>query len=248
MLKLHSVFLFFTMFSAFAFAAEDSDKVKKYPSSTNDGSHRSLTTDVYGFTPVSTAPGVDQTVRCAGRKSTFSISREDAENAFVEFYSIESPKGKDTCPVAVLPERGSEYKIAKNIYSSIDAKYNGLAFGGLVVPFKFRLGSDKKLVNSITAAPYIGLRYSWLQFYGYEIKPVISAGIASVSVPTDDGKGNDTKAAFSSSVGLMLSSANQSTFSAGILFGKDFLSKSERANDPSVVKPWLSIWLGVPIP
>jgi hypothetical protein len=242
-------FFLLAMYNNVVFA-DESEETKKYPKSSDAGMHRSLTSDVWGFVPLSTAPGVNTSPRCAGRKSTYSVEKNDQSKDYVvvEFYTIVTPKHKDTCPDPILPENDSRYKIARDIYNTIDEKYNGLAFGGLFVPFKFRLGSDKKLVNSVTAAPYLGLRYSWLQFYGYEIKPIVSAGIASVSVPNNEGNGNETKAAFSSSFGIMLSSENESAFSAGILFGKDFLSKSERKNDPSVVKPWLSVWLGVPIP
>lgn len=211
------------------------------------GDHLTLTTDVHGFTPVSTNPGVAAGERCAGKYSKYSVVDTSATETIVKFYDIVEPKSVDTCP---LPDRkmvteGSLYKIPNTLYKNIQSKTTGLSYGALVVPFKFRLGSDKKLISSATVAPYIGFRLNHFQGWGFELMPVVAAGLGLVPVVSDDGKSTSTKSAFSTAVGLTLTSAKDSKFSAGVLFGKDFISKSDRLNDPAVVKPWLSLWLGV---
>jgi len=225
----------------FALAAE-------FPSSRGEdaGDHLRLLNDVYGFVPVSTAPGIDTAPRCAGRNTSFAQISENDTEIFVKFYSVETPLSADTCSKGTkLPVEGSVYKIDKLTYQSVGVKHTGLAFGALVVPFKFRLGSDKKLVSSSTIAPFIGIRWSKLQGFGYEFMPVVSAGLGLVPV-ADPGTGTtDTKSAFSTALGITLTNTRNADFSAGVLVGKDFLSKSDRALDPSVNKVWISIWLGV---
>ncbi|MYM21937.1 hypothetical protein GTP46_04635 [Duganella sp. FT135W] len=230
-----------------ALAVGDGDP--KYPSSDgNDiGDHLALHTDVYGFVPVTDAADVDKQPRCAGSESSLSITSKTNDFTFVEFHGVQAPKSTDTCGSAKSVQKGTTYKIANSTYNSVAIKATGLSYGALVVPFKFRLGDDKKLVNSATIAPYIGVRWSVLQGFGYELRPVFAAGIALVSVPNEAKTANQNIGAFSASLGFTLSTIKDSKFSAGVLFGKDFVSKDDRKGDPSVVKPWVSLWLGVSI-
>ncbi len=239
-----------------AFAAPACAQTPTFASSTgNDkGDHFRLTTDVNGFTPLSTVAPMATSARCAGKDSTYSKIGADAEFVYVKFYKVFEPKSADTCPattaggVTVAPPRphpGSIYKIAVTDYAHVDVKSNGLAFGALVVPFKFRLGSDKKLVSSTTIAPYIGMRWAGFQSFGFECMPVASAGLALVPITPPGETNTETRAAFSTALGFTVSSSKHADFSAGILIGKDYLNKNDRIADPSVNKAWISIWLGI---
>lgn len=219
-------------------------------SQNNQLGHRlKLTTDVHGFSPTSTHPQVDQSKRCAGRGSTYSVVKAGTEATVVKFYQVEKPVSKDTCPGndTLLVAKGSLYSLPIEAYEDVQSKTTGIAYGALVVPFKFRLGQDKKLVSSSTIAPFIGIRWTPFQGMGYELMPVFAAGLGLVPIADSVTKTTETKSAFSTSVGITLTRVNDSKFSAGLLYGRDFLSKADRAIDPSVNKPWISIWLGVNI-
>lgn len=227
-----------------AFLANDS-LADDYPSSRGllQGDHLRTTSDLYGLIP--TSAGVTG-VRCAGRDSTYVVDRVGKDETFITFLRVGEPKSKDTCPEnAVMAQEASQYKLPNEAFQNIGFKTTGVAYGALVVPFKFRLGDDKKLVSSTTIAPYLGIRWYRLNAFGVDCIPVFAAGLGLVPVTDQTTKKTETKAAFSSAIGITLTSSKSADFSAGILFGKDFLGTSDRAQDPSVNKPWVSIWLGV---
>lgn len=217
----------------------------EFPSSkgTAEGDHQELTSDVYPVPPAFNGVPGD---RCAGMGSRYTVDQVTKDYVFITFTKIAKPAGEGTCPAGALPvSEASQYKLPIETYLRIGYKSTGVAFGGLVVPFKFRLGDDKKLVSSATIAPYIGLRWYKLQYFGMECIPVFSAGLALVPVSAADGKTTDTKAAFSTAIGFTVNSQKNPDFSAGVLLGKDFLSKSDRAIDPSINKLWISAWVGI---
>jgi hypothetical protein len=232
----------------------------QFPSSAgNDiGDHLRLTTDVWGFEAVSLDPAVVKGKLCAGKFSTYSRISSDATATYVKFYHVNKPLSRSSCaswteetdPKGVqtftgLVAEGAVYRISNAEYANVSAKSTGLAYGALVVPFKFRLGSDKKLVSSATIAPYLGVRWAGFQGWGYEFMPVVSAGLGLVPIADPATKATETRAAFSTALGITLNSKKSDDFSAGILFGKDFLSSSDRMVDPSVNKMWVSIWIGI---
>jgi hypothetical protein len=164
----------------------------------------------------------------------------------VEFLNVVPPQNSAVCGLAPkLPVINGTYKISNTQLSQATSKTTGVAFGALVVPFKFRLGNDKKLTASSTIAPFIGARWDGLQGFGMEGMPVLAAGLGMVPVTNPTTHTTETKSAYSTAAGFTLTSVKNSSFSAGILVGKDFLSKSDQAGDPSVGKLWISIWLGI---
>lgn len=120
-----------------------------------------------------------------------------------------------------------------------------VTFGGLVVPFKFRLGGDNAITSSSTVAPYVGFTSRHLQFFGVSLNPVITGGVGFVPIVNPATGQSETKSAFSFGAGFVMTSSKNEQFSAGLLFGRDVLSKSDRALDPNADKPWLSFYLGV---
>ena len=185
-------------------------------------------------------------MRCAGFDSTFVVDKITDTETFITFLWVGEPKSTDTCPdKPQMAQRASQYKLTNSTFGTISFKSTGIAYGALVVPFKFRLGDDKKLVSSTTIAPYLGLRWWKMGAFGVECIPVFSAGLALVPITDPATRQTETKAAFSSAIGLTLTSNKSADFSAGILFGKDFVGTAERAQDRSVNKPWVSIWLGI---
>lgn len=218
------------------------------------GDHLRLTTDAFGFAPASAYPGVASGKRCVGAKTTFSRVKTGPTDTTVRFHTVVAPTSKDTCAALAadgtlttgeIAAKGSLYTMPNDEYEMLDTKVTGLAFGALVVPFKFRLGGDKKLVSSATIAPFLGARWSGFQTFGFEFMPVVSAGLGLVPVTDPNSKTTETRAAFSTAVGVTLNSKKSADFSAGIVFGKDYLNKADRLTDPSVNKAWVSIWLGV---
>ncbi|TFW31751.1 hypothetical protein [Massilia horti] len=214
------------------------------------GDHLRLGVDLYGLIPISAdmalpPPGSSEP-RCAGVDSVYMVDKVTNADTVIEFISVKDPKATDTCPRNAPPAQpGSQYKIKNEIYSMVSYRTTGIAFGGLIVPFKFRLGSDKKIAASPTIAPYLGFRSSWFQGFGTEVIPVVSAGLGLVPVADPSTNKTETKPAFSTAIGITMNSSKSKDFSAGILIGKDFLSRADRAPDPSVSKVWISAWVGI---
>ncbi|MDN4054422.1 hypothetical protein QPK32_15170 [Massilia sp. YIM B02763] len=223
-----------------ALAADD------YPTNKGEliGPHKRLGTDAGGFT---LKGNTDTTPHCAGKNSVLSVIARTSEKTIVRFVSAKAP-GSAFEACAALDKHVTEnaaYEIKNADFDTLALKDTGVAFGALIVPFKFRMGDDKKISSSTTIAPYIGVRWYRLQGFGVEFMPVVSAGLALVPVTDQTTRNTETKAAFSLATGITLSSRTNTDFSAGLLVGKDFLSKSDRQADPSVNKLWISIWLGV---
>lgn len=148
-------------------------------------------------------------------------------------------------------KQGEQYAISRGQLDRFNYKRRGIVYGGLVVPFKYYLGGDKRISASSTVAPYVGIR-GLGHVYGSHITPVFSAGLGLVPVNTkttgDDGKVStttDTKSALSVATGLVFTSEKNKAFTAGILIGKDFLSSADRLSDPTVDKLWTSLYIGL---
>ena len=214
------------------------------------GDHIRVFTHVIGFKE--SRPGA-QPDRCAPRDSGLAIRHEAEGVLTVRFYDIpkvteeELKKTKlgEACLAAGLVSVDSSYTIAKKDLLAHDFKRSGFTFGGLVVPFKFRLGGDNAVTSSSTVAPYVGLTSRHLQFFGVSLNPVVTAGVGFVPIVNPATGASETKSAFSFGAGFVMTSSKNEQFSAGLLFGRDVLSKSDRALDPNADKPWLSFYLGV---
>lgn len=232
---------------------------EKYPTNRDDLIGPTWRTDANadGFF-IKRAPAADGALQvkiptyCAPRNSSLIVTERKDNETWVKFHGLGTPGNANEIAAFKLICGSHErtvlfdivYAIPDEQFDAIPLRASGVGYGALVVPFKFRLGKDKKISSSATIAPYIGLRWHRLQRWGVEVMPIATAGLALV--PINDPVTNDssTKAAFSTAVGITLNSTTQKNFSAGILFGKDFLGKKDRMLDPSVNKPWISIWLG----
>jgi hypothetical protein len=217
-----------------------------FPADNGDitGDHLILRADAFGFT----LPRDPNKKFCSYRDARFVVTKD----SYVQFYFVTDEKVKKsdaphvTCPADTeMVTYNALYIADEETQKTMSYERTGFAFGTLVVPFKFRLGGDKKLVSSSTIAPYLGFRHHKLQGFSMDLMPVASAGLGIVPVYNPDKKENESKAAFSTAIGITLTSSKNSTFNAGLLIGKDYLSKSDRNLDPSVNKVWLSLWLGI---
>lgn len=210
------------------------------------GDHYILQDDAHGFLPTSTVAQAPTQQRCAGKGTKVMIVDRTDAGYTVRFAEVKAAQSADTCPVGALTViEGSTYTITKVSANQLATKSTGLVFGTLVVPFKFRLGSDKKLVSSSTIAPYLGWRWSRMQGYGTDVIPVVSAGLGLVPVTNPVTQQTDTKSAFSLAAGFTLTNVKSANFSAGVLLGRDFLSKEDHQLDPTSKRMWVSIWVGL---
>jgi hypothetical protein len=222
-----------------------------------DGDHLRLRTNVYGFVESGAAQGAPK--KCAPQGSGLTVLQEATDGTLVvQFYDIpDSPRGVLTeevakealskCPPADRVNPYTAYQIARAALSTFGFKRSGLAFGALVVPFKFRLGGDKGITSSSTIAPYVGFRTRYLQGFGLSFTPILSAGLGLVPVTDRTENKTETRPALSLAVGLVMTSSKNEKFNAGLVFGRDVLSNSDRALDPNVDKAWLSFYLGLAI-
>jgi hypothetical protein len=194
---------------------------------------------------------------CAPKGSRVTVTAEDDKDIYVRFLSVtdetdflkatSDEQSLQGCPKPRRVNGFTIYRMAKERLKLIDYKRSGVSFGGLVVPFKYRLGSAKQLVSSSTIAPFIGFRTAMLQDFGLTFTPLVAAGLSLVPVADADGKSTSSRSAYTFAVGLRLTSSKNESFSAGLLFGRDFLNKADREADPSVKKPWLSFYVGASI-
>lgn len=209
-----------------------------YPSDGNkyDGDKLQLLVKTCGFEEVETTPSA---AACAPKGSEIIVNSDGGAYLFVAFKEI----GTETCTPDCTVKPGIQYRIARTKLQQYYAKRSGVVFGALVVPFKFRLGSKHELVSSATVAPYVG----WAKQSGWgglTYTPVFSAGLGMVPVTDATSNSTVTKAAWSIAGGFLLTSSKNEQFTAGFLFGKDFLNAVDRQNDPSVEKPWASLFVG----
>lgn len=254
LVSLHLLGLFWVSFSA---NAND----EQYPTNRGEliGPTLRMGANANGFVVQTPAPGGDLEASkgltyCAPANSSLTVTKRKDEFTWVEFKALGAldKDDKEQLEAYALicgepPRRVHEdivYRISNDQFDAIPLRSSGVAYGALVVPFKFRLGSDKKISSSATIAPYIGARWHRLQKWGVEMTPIATAGLALVPVNDPDTNDSSTKAAFSTALGLTLTSTTQKSFSAGLLIGRDFLGKRDRALDPSLNKLWVSIWFG----
>lgn len=210
-----------------------------YPSDGNkyDGDKLQLLVKTCGFEEVETTTPAQGA--CAPKGSEIIVNSDGGAYLFVAFKEIDA----ETCTPDCTVKPGIQYRIARTKLQQYYAKRSGVVFGALVVPFKFRLGSKHELVSSATVAPYVG----WAKQSGWgglTYTPVFSAGLGMVPVTDATSNSTVTKAAWSIAGGFLLTSSKNEQFTAGLLFGKDFLNAVDRQNDPSVEKPWASLFVG----
>ncbi len=191
---------------------------------------------------------------CAPAGSRAFISEETADRVYVNFDAVTNaddfillPLHKASLKACAAGSRvslGTQYSISKASLAKYDFGRTGISFGALVIPFKYRLGEDKELLSSPAVAPYVGFRTSWLQSFGLTFTPVMAAGLSLVPVPTADGKETENKAAYTVALGWRISSSKNEKFSAGLLYGRDFLGRRDTDATPKLKRPWLSFYLG----
>ncbi len=218
------------------------------------GDHIRVRVNVHEFRDVMATDTATGKRYCAPAGSRLVVNSETEDDLFVRFLSLTSDDdfafsaadkaALDGCPDQNRVKLALGYKIAKGALARHDYTRTGVVFGGLVVPFKYRLGASKELVSSSTIAPFVGFRTGWLQSIGLTLTPVIAAGLSLVPVADPGGSTTSTKAAYTFALGIRLTSSKSDTFSAGLLYGRDFLNKADRDADPSVKEPWISIYLG----
>lgn len=185
----------------------------------------------------------DTATYCAGPRT--SVRVRDETTTDITFRVDELPKSAPTCPVGVTPvQPGIQYAISKTNLANYDYYRTGVSFGGLVVPFKVRLGKDKDLIASPAIAPFVGYRTAWMQGVGVTFTPVLAAGLSLVPVPDATGETTETKAAYTTAIGFRVTSSKNGGFSAGLLYGRDFLGKRIADTDPRLHKPWFSFYVG----
>ncbi|WP_162932173.1 glycoside hydrolase family 19 protein [Solimonas sp. K1W22B-7] len=190
---------------------------------------------------------------CATAGSVARISKEVDTDVYLRFTQIgsvdndldtPSTKALEDCKGDDLVATGIAYKIPRADFESMEISLRGFEYGGLIVPFKYYLGGEKSIKSSATIAPYVG--YHWPIFWGLTFTPIAAAGVGMVPVEGASGE-TENKTALSTAIGMVITSAKSEEYKAGIVFGKDFLSKTDRANDETVGKVWFSLYLGVSI-
>lgn len=238
---------------------DPASQAKKFASDNDslDGDHLKLKVNIDGFEQI----GGGQKKFCAPIGSKLSVTRPTETHLYVRFKQVprldnapdkngKLSTGEAATKAAIeacqklneLVNEYMQYKIERKILDDYSYRRTGVMFGALVVPFKFYLGSDSKLSASSTVAPYIGFRGP--APFKLTFTPVLSAGLGLVPVTDATSGETNTRSALSVAVGVLLTHTKNEKFNAGIIFGKDFLSKSDRGNDKAVDDLWFSLYAG----
>lgn len=191
--------------------------------------------------------------RCVPAGAKMKVIRQSDQEILVRMLSVPQ-KGEflmtdlKNVGIAACGERTvnlhTVYAVRRSDLLEETYKRTGATFGALVVPFKFRVTESKELSSSATLAPYVGARLDWLQGFGFSLTPIFSAGLALVPITDQTNNTTTTKAAPSIGVGLILTSSKNNQFNAGILFGKDLVSRADRMVDPRAYENWISFYIG----
>lgn len=213
-----------------------------------DGDHLKLYVTTVGFQRVGANDGK---IYCAPAGTKLAVHVETEALSYVRVLSFKdvddtSTGTGNTCKEPDRLSPAYDYQIDTTTLHRLDARRTGVSFGGLIVPFKFRLGANE-LVSSTTIAPYVGYRTGLADRVGLVFTPVISAGLALTPVADPAGSKTNTRSAFSAAIGFVVNSSKNDAFQAGLLLGRDYLNRSDRAGDPNSNKPWISLYLGYAI-
>lgn len=134
------------------------------------------------------------------------------------------------------------YEVSKEYLAHVPFKRAGIRFGALTVPFKYRLGGDRKIITSPVIAPYVAYQTGIGYTFGLNFTPLISAGVTTIKVADTDNKEREI-AAFSAGAGFRVNSTADERFGLGVLIGKDFVSSDDKAKDSNLTKPWMSLYV-----
>ena len=245
-----------TLCAHYAVAAEDDAAPPAPPSFAEagdvfDGDLLKLYVTVDGFKAVGT-----EVKHCAPKGAVLTVTREQDDVLSVRFKKIprmgtgkdglftmeETPSEAAIVACTAVVDDHTQYEIARSELTRYSFRRSGVAFGALVVPFKFYLSGDRQITTSSTIAPYIGFRGP--APFGLGLTPIVSAGLGLVPVTDPNSGETATKSALSAAIGLVLTSSKNDAFNAGILIGRDFLSRADEAADPNVRKAWFSLYVG----
>jgi hypothetical protein len=121
------------------------------------------------------------------------------------------------------------------------AKYppdrNGLAYGGLVVPFKFQLTGAHQFTSSATVGPYLGYRMD-RETVGAAVTFAAFAGASNIAVT----KGGSTQQLAGFGYGIAVLGEIKGGFQLGGVLGFDSVGSNQGFQYNN--KPWLALELG----
>lgn len=136
--------------------------------------------------------------------------------------------------------KGDVVVIASETIETLRARRTGVAFGTLLVPYKYHLRSNKEFSGGATVGGYVGGRIEWTAF---EAQYMGFLGASAIEVARAGADGNVNKESHAGlSYGFGLLGTIKDDFQLGVVLGWDRVGKSVGyANNG---KPWLAISLG----
>ncbi len=177
-------------------------------------------------------------VEVSDDKVEFYRPAESPLSPFTWFSSSDHELKMDACDKAtkVLPKQQIK-SISSNEFNLSRASRFGWSYGALIAPYKY-YSRTEEFKGSTAIAPYLGYRADFVAL-GFEVKPVMFAGISPVEVVNDD-KTTSSVFAYSWGGGFLFEIKDE--FQVGFLIGTDITSDSD--NFVNNKKPWYSIAIG----
>jgi len=201
------------------------------------------------------SPSIDLTKQyCAPKNSKARVSVDEDGYVHMDFKRVGDPalaisSKSNKCLIPGSDGTGTlevsdsdEYVIKRSQLEDFGFFRRGFTYGGLVIPFKYYTGGERRVSGSATVAPYLGWR--GLDINGLQFTPTVTNTTTTDEMGMETST-QETKTAFSMAAGLMLSSPKNKAFSAGILVGRDRLSTRDRMADPTAGKTWVSVFAGI---
>jgi hypothetical protein len=221
------------------------------------GDHLQIRSNTWGFKLASAKTAAElETSFCAPAGTKGVVNNETDDAVYITISSLPPQEGLmntklDTAALSLCVDTdrvkvSNQYVLPKATLAKHSFVRTGVSFGGLVIPFKYRVGKEKELVSSPAIAPFVGFRTAWFQTFGLTFTPVAAAGLSLVPVADSNGQ-TSNRAAYTVAIGIRLTSNKNDKFQAGVLYGRDFLNKNDAANDPKLLKPWISVYLGASV-
>jgi hypothetical protein len=135
------------------------------------------------------------------------------------------------------------YEVSVNdLESGYPVTTKGIAFGVLLVPYKFHF-TDHSLSGASTIGGYAGWH---LGFTALDVSAIAAAGVGVVNVTSTAAGGAQTTsnaASFTGAAGVITTFKKNSTFQLGIVVGADWTGKG--TNYSYEGKPWFALSFGV---
>lgn len=141
-----------------------------------------------------------------------------------------------------MVKEGDTVAITDDSLEAVPALREGLAYGTLLVPFKYQLRGDKSFASRASLGGYLGYRNDRTAISGISLQFVGFVGATSISVTQSVNGTSATQELTGLTYGLGVLGEAKRSFQIGLVVGADRVSKSSQYVNNG--KLWVAVSLG----